>query len=151
MNLDTVESMDKTIGKQFGQDVIDSFSVLEAVVPTFDAALWPKFTELFPMIILALRSQFAIIRQSAARCFATMCDVMTVDAMRCVVETVIPFIGDSLTLSNRQGAVELVYRKYYTQFKARQLHSRPLQTSCRSLISRRYPTSSSWLSPSWAA
>ncbi|KAF9821604.1 hypothetical protein IEO21_00450 [Rhodonia placenta] len=106
---DTVESMDKTIGKQFGQDVIDSFSVLEAVVPTFDAALWPKFTELFPMIILALRSQFAIIRQSAARCFATMCDVMTVDAMRCVVETVIPFIGDSLTLSNRQGAVELVY------------------------------------------
>jgi len=106
---ESVSKMDKLIEKQFGQDVIDSFSVLEAVVPTFDEALWPRFNELFSMIILALRSQFAIIRQSAARCFATMCGTMTVDAMRCVVETVIPFIGDDLNLSNRQGSVELMY------------------------------------------
>ncbi|CCM05038.1 uncharacterized protein FIBRA_07240 [Fibroporia radiculosa] len=106
---DTVGKMDKLIEKHFGQDLIDSFSVLEAVVPTFDEALWPKFHELFPMIILALRSQFAIIRQSAARCFATICSTMTMDAMRCVVETVLPFLGDALNLSNRQGAVELVY------------------------------------------
>ncbi|PCH38434.1 SNF2 chromatin remodeling protein [Wolfiporia cocos MD-104 SS10] len=106
---DTVDQMDKLIEKQFGQDLIDSFSVLEAVVPTFHEDLWPKLTDLFPMIILALRSRFAIIRQCAARCFSTMCDTMTVAGMRCVVEKVIPLLGNDLELANRQGAIELIY------------------------------------------
>ncbi|TFY59920.1 hypothetical protein EVJ58_g5470 [Rhodofomes roseus] len=106
---DDVEKMDKLLEKQSGQDVIDSFSVLEAIVPTFHESLWPKFTDIFPMIILALRSRFAIIRQAAAKCFATMCDTMTIDAMRAVIETVIPFLGDAVNLSNRQGATELIY------------------------------------------
>lgn len=110
--LDELEKMDKQIEKQFGQDVIDSFSVLEAVVPTFHESLWPKFREVFPMIILALRSRFAIIRQAAAKCFATMCDTVSMDAMRTVIEDVIPFLGDDLNLSNRQGATELIYRMY---------------------------------------
>jgi hypothetical protein len=58
---------------------------------------------------MALRSRFAIIRQSAARSFAAICDVMTVDAMRFVIETVLPFLGDTLINSNRQGATELVF------------------------------------------
>ena len=107
---DELEKMDKQIEKQFGQDVIDSFSVLEAIVPTFHESLWTRFKEIFPMIILALRSRFAIIRQAAAKCFATMCDTMTMDAMRTVIEDVIPFLGDDLNLSNRQGATELIYR-----------------------------------------
>ncbi|KZT11597.1 SNF2 chromatin remodeling protein [Laetiporus sulphureus 93-53] len=106
---DSVSKMDKAIEKQFGQDLIDSFSVLDAIVPTFHEELWPKFGELFPMITLALRSKFAIIRQSAARSFATICDTMTVDAMRCVVEAVLPFLGDEVNLAYRQGAVELIY------------------------------------------
>lgn len=101
--------MDNLIEKQFGQDVIDSLSVLEAVVPTLHHELWPQLRELFPLIIMALRSRFAIIRQAVARCFATICDVMTVDAMRHVIEVVIPFLGDTMNLANRQGATELVY------------------------------------------
>ena len=61
------------------------------------------------MIAMALRSQFAIIRQSAARCFAAICDVMTVDAMRFVIEIILPFLGDTLINPNRQGATELVF------------------------------------------
>ena len=80
--------MDEQIEKRDGQDVIDSLSVLEAVVPTFHADLSRNFTELFPHVILALRSRFAIVRQSAARCFATICDVLTVDAMRYVLRVV---------------------------------------------------------------
>ncbi|OBZ75174.1 hypothetical protein A0H81_04814 [Grifola frondosa] len=105
---DSVSQMDGQIDKQYGQDVIDSLSVLEAVVPTFHEDLWPKLTELFPLINLALRSRYAIIRQSAARCFATICDALTVDAMRYVIETVAPFLGDASNLANRQGAVELM-------------------------------------------
>ncbi|KAG6903183.1 hypothetical protein C0995_002726 [Termitomyces sp. Mi166 len=98
---------DLLIEKQFGQDVIDSFSVLEAVAPTLHQDLWPKLRELFPMLNLALRSRFAIIRQSAAKCFATICDVMTPDAMHYVVERLIPLIGDPLVLAHRQGVTEL--------------------------------------------
>ncbi|KAF8894499.1 SNF2 chromatin remodeling protein [Infundibulicybe gibba] len=106
---DTPGEADVLIEKHFGQDVIDSLSVLEAVVPTFHEDLWPKLAHTFPLMHLALRSRFAIIRQSAARCFATICDVMTPEAMRYVIETMVPLLGDPLALSNRQGATELVY------------------------------------------
>lgn len=108
--IDSVKKMDELLEKQHGQDVIDSLSVLEAVVPTFHEELSHHFTELFPHVVLALRSRFAIIRQSAARCFSTMCDVLTMDAMRYVIEQVVPFLGDVSVLSNRQGAIELIYR-----------------------------------------
>lgn len=96
--------------KQYGQDVIDSLSVLEAVSPALDPALWPKLTELFPPIAIALRSKFAIIRQTAARCFATVCEVMTAEAMRFVIEQLVPLIEDAIVLPNRQGATEAIYR-----------------------------------------
>ena len=106
---DSPDAVDDLIGRQHGQDVIDSLSVLEAVVPTFHQDLWPKIRELFPAIVMALRSRFAIIRQSAARCFAAICDVMTVDAMRFVIEAILPYLGDTLVNSNRQGATEVVF------------------------------------------
>ena len=98
--------------KQYGQDVIDSLSVLEAISPALDPALWPKLVELFPAIAVALRSKFAIIRQTAARCFATICEVMTAEAMRFVIEQVLPLIGDAVVLSNRQGVAEAIYRAF---------------------------------------
>lgn len=108
------------IEKQYGQDVIDSLSVLEAIAPTFHQDLYPKLVETFPMLDLALRSRLAIIRQSAARCFATICDVMTLDAMRYVVEHLVPLLGDPLALTNRQGATELIYRWYINSLLDRQ-------------------------------
>ncbi|KAJ7771662.1 SNF2 superfamily chromatin remodeling protein [Mycena metata] len=107
--MDSPGLSDERIQKQYGQDVIDSLSVLEAVVPTFHPDLWPKLAETFPMMHTALTSRFAIIRQSAARCFATLCDVMTSDAMRYVIEKIVPLLGDPVVLANRQGATELMY------------------------------------------
>ncbi|KAG2752077.1 hypothetical protein P692DRAFT_20799116 [Suillus brevipes Sb2] len=100
---------DALMDKQYGQDVIDSLSVLEAVVPSFHPDLWPKLAELFPAITMALRSRYAIIRQAAARCFATICNVMTSDAMLFAIEKIIPLLGDAIVLSNRQGAAEAIY------------------------------------------
>jgi TATA-binding protein-associated factor len=104
--------MDNHIEKSAGQDVIDSLSVLDAVAPTFHEDIWPHFHALFPMIGLALRSRFAIIRQCAAKCFATICNVMTVAAMRYVIENIVPYLGDSVNLHYRQGSTELIYREY---------------------------------------
>ncbi|KAG8217266.1 hypothetical protein J3R82DRAFT_5359 [Butyriboletus roseoflavus] len=103
------QAADVAMEKQYGQDVIDSLSVLEAISPALDPTLWPKLAELFPAIAIALRSKFAIIRQTAARCFATVCEVMTAEAMRFVIEHLVPLIGDAVVLSNRQGAAEAIY------------------------------------------
>ncbi|PFH50688.1 hypothetical protein AMATHDRAFT_47708 [Amanita thiersii Skay4041] len=103
------QQSDALIEKQFGQDVIDSLSVLEAVAPTFHEHLWSKLEETFSMLNLALRSRFAIVRQSAAKCFATVCGVMTAEAMKYVIENIVPLLGDPLVLANRQGAAELIY------------------------------------------
>ena len=143
-SLDSVSKMDERIEKREGQDVIDSLSVLEAVVPTFHADLSHHFVELFPHVILALRSRFAIVRQSAARCFSTVCDVLTGDAMRYVIEKVVPFLGDASVLANRQGAIELIYRKSSAVASACSTSHAAFQTSCRSWTSRHCPTSSSW-------
>jgi len=101
--------IDTMISKSLGQDVIDSLSVLEAVLPTLHDELRHNLPDLFPMLNLTLRSRFAIIRQSTARCFATICGVMTMESMLYVVEKILPFIGDSVNLANRQGATELIY------------------------------------------
>ena len=110
--LESPKKTDKLIGDKFGQDIIDSLSVLEAVVPTLHADLWSHVKDLFPLLGMALRSKYAVIRQCVSRCFAAICDVMTVDAMRFVIDQVLPYLGDAENLANRQGATELVYSMF---------------------------------------
>lgn len=98
------------MAQKYGQDVIDSLSVLEAVVPALHENLWPKVLELLPRLLIALRSKYAIIRRSAASCLATICDVVTTSGMRFVIENVIYLLADPLSLPNRQGIAELIYR-----------------------------------------
>jgi TATA-binding protein-associated factor len=96
---------------QTGQDVVDCLTIVQTVVPTLHESLWEQVKTLFPMLSYALRSRYAVVRQSAARCFAAVCDIITIEGMRHVVEVVVPFLGDASLVHNRQGAVELVYRR----------------------------------------
>jgi TATA-binding protein-associated factor len=95
-----------------GQQVIDSLTVLHVVVPSLDESLHDRIVELFPAIAKALRSKYALIRQAASRSLATLCDTVTVQGMRFVVEHVLPYLGDTTVLENRQGAMELIYREW---------------------------------------
>jgi TATA-binding protein-associated factor len=61
------------------------------------------------LIIKALQSTFSVLRYAAAKCFATICSVITVEGMTALVESVLPMIGNALDLQCRQGAVECVY------------------------------------------
>jgi hypothetical protein len=98
---------------QKGQDVVDNLVILDAIVPTIHERLWPRLYSLFPQVVLALRSRFAVVRQLAAQSFATMCDVTTPEAMRYLVDHVLPLLGDPMVLTNRQGAIELIYRQLF--------------------------------------
>ncbi|KAH7107356.1 SNF2 superfamily chromatin remodeling protein [Auriculariales sp. MPI-PUGE-AT-0066] len=92
-----------------GQDILDSLTLLNTVLPTLDPSLHPRISELFPMIARSLRSRYALVRQVAAHCFSQACAVITVDAMRFLVETIMPFLGDPTIAANRQGTVELIF------------------------------------------
>ncbi|CAE6409738.1 unnamed protein product [Rhizoctonia solani] len=102
---------DKKIEKsdETGQQAIDSLTVLHVVVPSLDESLHERVAELFPVVARSLRSKFALVRQAAARSLATLCNIVTTKGMRFVVEHVLPYLGDTTVLENRQGSMELIY------------------------------------------
>jgi TATA-binding protein-associated factor len=92
-----------------GQTIIDCLTIIRSLAPTIHMSHHPRIVGLFPTIVRALQSKFAILRQCAAQCVATLCDVITTDAMRLVVEQIVPFLADATVLTNKQGAIEVVY------------------------------------------
>jgi TATA-binding protein-associated factor len=92
-----------------GQDAIDGMSVLRALTPTLDKALYPFVMEQVPLVIKALHSELSVFRYMAAKCLATICSVITVEGMTMLVEKVLPSINNPIDLNFRQGAIEAVY------------------------------------------
>ncbi|WWC90834.1 uncharacterized protein L201_005771 [Kwoniella dendrophila CBS 6074] len=106
-----IEEIDQRLSGnvQAGQDIIDCLTSLRLIVPELDPILHPKLDALFLPIIMALQSSFAVIRHSAAKCLAALCDVMLNDGMKKVVDDVVPLVGDATRVSSRQGAVEAIH------------------------------------------
>ena len=92
-----------------GQDAIDGMSVLRALTPTLNKALYPFVMEQIPLVIKALHSELSVFRYMAAKCLATICSVITVEGMTMLVEKVLPSISNPIDLNFRQGAIEAVY------------------------------------------
>lgn len=99
----------KDSSKPLGQEVIDGMSILRALAPTFHKDLHPFVMSLLPLVVKALHSELSVFRYMAAKCLATVCSVITVDAMTLLVEKVLPSINNPLDLSFRQGAIECIY------------------------------------------
>ena len=94
-----------------GQELVDAFSTIRALVPKFDAKLHPFILETVPFVIKALQSTLSVIRYAAAKCLASVCSIVTIQGMTMLVERVLPSISNALDLRCRQGAIECVYRK----------------------------------------
>jgi TATA-binding protein-associated factor len=93
----------------FGQEVVDALSTLRALVGKFhpDVRNWVK--ELLPLIANALQSKLYVLRYAAAKCFATICSVMSIDGITMLVENILPTINSSSNVHARQGAIECIY------------------------------------------
>lgn len=94
---------------ELGQEVVDGLSTLRALLPKFDSGLYPWVIDLMPIIAKALQCRLSVIRYAAAKCFATICSVITVEGMTLLVEKVLPTVNNALDLHHRQGAVECIY------------------------------------------
>jgi TATA-binding protein-associated factor len=100
---------DSLMGKQTGQDVIDSLVTLQTVVPSLHEKLWDRVMGLLPPLLTALKSRYSIVRQAASKCLAVICNTLTLGGMRFVVEQVLPLLGDAKSITNRQGGIEVVF------------------------------------------
>ncbi|KAH2752761.1 hypothetical protein KXW10_004254 [Aspergillus fumigatus] len=94
---------------ELGQEVVDGLSTLRAILPKFHSGLYPWVVDLLPLVVKALQCKLSVIRYAAAKCFATICSVITVEGMTMLVEKVLPMINDALDVHHRQGAVECIY------------------------------------------
>ncbi|KAB8208211.1 protein of unknown function DUF3535 [Aspergillus parasiticus SU-1] len=94
---------------ELGQEVVDGLSTLRALLPKFHPGLHPWVVSLMPLIAKALQCRLSVIRYAAAKCFATVCSVITVEGMTMLVEKVLPTISNGLDVHHRQGAVECIY------------------------------------------
>lgn len=92
-----------------GQEAVDAMSTLRALVATLDASLHPWVLELLPYIARALQCRLAVLRYTAAKCFASVCSVITVQGFTMLVEQVIPPINNAHEVVQRQGAIECIY------------------------------------------
>ncbi|QIW95520.1 hypothetical protein AMS68_001038 [Peltaster fructicola] len=93
----------------FGQQVVDALSTLRALVPTLDSSLHSWVLEMLPLVASGLKSRLAVLRYAAAKCFASVCSVITVQGFTMLVEQVLPSINDGHEVTYRQGAVECIY------------------------------------------
>ena len=93
----------------FGQEVVDALSTLRALVGSFHPDVRGFIKDLLPFIARALQSRLYVLRYAAAKCFATICSVMSVEAFTLLVEAVLPTISDGGNVHGRQGAIECIY------------------------------------------
>ena len=94
---------------EVGQEIVDGLSTLRALIPKFDRGLYPWVVDLMPVIAKALQCELSVIRYAAAKCFATICSVITVEGMTMLVERVLPAINNALDVHYRQGTIECIY------------------------------------------
>lgn len=92
-----------------GQEAVDAMSTLRALVATLDPALHTWVLQLLPFVARALQSKLAVLRYTAAKCFASVCSVITVQGFTMLVEQVIPPINNAHEVVHRQGAIECIY------------------------------------------
>ncbi|KXL46401.1 hypothetical protein M433DRAFT_153688 [Acidomyces richmondensis BFW] len=93
----------------FGQEVVDAMSTLRALIATLDPSLFGWVLDLLPFVARGLRSKLAVLRYTAAKCFASVCSVITVQGFTMLVEQVLPSISNAHEVVQRQGAIECVY------------------------------------------
>ena len=107
--LDKVVLSDLQLDSSEGKELVDGISTLRTITPMLSPDLHLWILSLLPIIVKAMRSRLSVVRYVGAKCFASICSIVTVQAMTTLVEQVIPNINNPLDLHDRQGITECIY------------------------------------------
>ena len=105
---------ERALDASLGQEIVDGMSTLRALASKVDSTLHPFILDLLPLIAKAFKCPLAVLRYSAAKCFASICRTMTVQGMTVLVDSIIPAISNALDVHWRQGAIECIYHLIHT-------------------------------------
>ncbi|PWN25714.1 hypothetical protein BDZ90DRAFT_233723 [Jaminaea rosea] len=103
-------SADEILSKEEarGQGVLDCCTLVATVSSRLSSTHDDRIESLLPLLTAALQSKLAVIRSAAARCLSSLADSMTLPTMIHVVRNALPLLGDSRSVTNRQGAIEVL-------------------------------------------
>lgn len=108
-NLDSIITQDP-LDSRVGQSLVDSLGILRALYQYMDATLQTgDIIPCFPNILKLLKSEYAVLRYSAARTFADLAKITDVTVMTFVIEKILPLMNNAGSTVDRQGATELIY------------------------------------------
>lgn len=107
---DTESSLKDSEETKAGQAIIDSFGILRALFTFMSPQIQnnevlPKL----PIFLKFLRSKYSVFRYSAAKTIATLARHRMVEVMSFIIEQVLPLFGNAGSVTDRQGATELIY------------------------------------------
>lgn len=85
--------------------------MLQVITPLLPEALHSDISGLLPGIAGCTRSSFAIVRYTAGKALAVICQTMLQNGIRILLDEVVPLLGDSRNVAHRQGAIEAIWCK----------------------------------------
>jgi TATA-binding protein-associated factor len=96
---------------ELGQAILDTLATLREMLPTLHPSLRRRFDEQFlKSLTAALGSEFSVIRQAAAKCFAIFCDVETERGMLFAIKNLVRYHHNENQYV-RLGGVEFTFRR----------------------------------------
>ncbi|KAL7752502.1 TATA-binding protein-associated factor mot1 [Sorochytrium milnesiophthora] len=92
------------------QSVIDALQIVDTVASFASTDVTDHcFADALPLILTAVRDEYAVVRDMAARAIASMATSSTIVTMRFLIEHIIPLLSDPHSLTKRQGAAEVIF------------------------------------------
>lgn len=105
----TVDVKGRVIDKaEDAQAVVQALQVIEVTAKYLHSSLQSHLCDLLPNLCLFAESVFPEVRHLTARCFAALSQVITFDAMTCIVDKLIPLLASPSNEVSRQGAIECI-------------------------------------------
>jgi len=96
-----------------GQAALDTLATLREVLPTLHPSLRQRFDERFlKSLTAALGSEFSVIRQAAAKCFAVFCGVETERGTLFAIRNLVRYHHNESQYV-RLGGVEFTFRRHF--------------------------------------
>jgi len=97
---------------ELGQAALDTLASLREMLPTLHPSLRRRFDEQFlKSLTAALGSEFSVIRQAAAKCFAVFCEVETERGMLFAIKNLVRYHHNESQYV-RLGGVEFTFRRH---------------------------------------
>ncbi|KAL5034972.1 hypothetical protein BDV3_004461 [Batrachochytrium dendrobatidis] len=95
------------------QPLLDSMHILSVIVKYTHVAVNQQLLKLAIPVSHCLRASLSLCRYLAAKCIASLCRVIGVEAIKVLLDKVLPFSNDLTNELNRQGAVECIHHVVY--------------------------------------